>query len=83
MAAKLILSQPNPIANPDSPEFRAACENLSLCALGILAYMHYANKESSYQYVTMDELDPNCEPGVEEAVRALWAAGFIYVDGVL
>lgn len=82
--AKLILSQPNPITNPSGPEFKSACENLSLCALGILAYMLYANTVDPYdEYVDMDELDPNCEPGVEEAVHALWSAGFIYVEGEL
>lgn len=81
--AKLSLSQPNPIANPDSPDFRAACENLSLAALGVLAWMHYATTYFPDPTVSMDELDPNCEPGIEKAVRELFDAGFIYIDGVL
>lgn len=81
--ANISLSQTNPISNPASPEFRTACENLSLTALGILAWMHYATTYFSDPTVSMDELDPNWEPGVERAVRELFAAGFIYVDGVL
>lgn len=83
MAANISLSQTNPISNPDSPEFRAACENLSLVALGILAWAHYATTYFPNQTFTMDELDPNLEPGVEKAVYELFNAGFVYFEGEL
>jgi hypothetical protein len=81
MAAKLILSQPNPIANPGSPEFKTACENLTLPALGVLAWLHYASTYFPDELYTMDELDPNLESGVEEGVRELVKAGYLAVEG--
>ena len=83
MAAKISLSQPNPISNPNSAEFVTACENLSLCALGVLAWMHYSTTYFPDESIGMDVLDPNVEPGVEQAVNELADAGYIHIDGVL